>query len=148
MNHLLSYCHFGLLSELTMWGECDNRRPNIHHLSCNSSLSAQEGEVWANWKETWCFVHREVYIELVSRKFIRKILIPHEGKREKKKRKKKKANFTVVFIRCNANPDIMLLPWPVLTYFVHISHLKMPLGKFCLTTYSNWGRFKSMIFFE
>ncbi|XP_020415195.1 uncharacterized protein LOC18782225 isoform X2 [Prunus persica] len=23
-------------SEPTMWGECDNRRPNLHNLSCNS----------------------------------------------------------------------------------------------------------------
>lgn len=72
--------HFWLLSELTMWRECYNRRSNIYYLSCNSSLSAQEGEVWTKWKKTWCFVHRKVHLEFVSWKFVRKILIPLEGR--------------------------------------------------------------------
>lgn len=31
--------------ELAMWRECDNRRPYLYNLICNSSIPAPEGEI-------------------------------------------------------------------------------------------------------
>ena len=41
--NLLPIC---LSTELAVWGECDNRRPSLHNLSCNSSVSAAKRQVW------------------------------------------------------------------------------------------------------
>lgn len=63
------------VAELTMWRECNNRRPSLYYFSCNSSIPASKGQVWTKWEEAWCFVNREIHPEFVFRKFTRTILI-------------------------------------------------------------------------
>lgn len=75
-SHLLFVLYIvSCVSELAMWGECDNRRPSIYHCGCHLPIPASQGEVWVQWEEARCFVHRKIHLELVFRKFARTILI-------------------------------------------------------------------------
>ena len=65
---------FALSAELAMWGECDYWRPSLYNLSCNSPIPASKRQVWTQWEETWCFVHRQIYLKFISWKFTRTIL--------------------------------------------------------------------------
>lgn len=42
---LIAYFLLLAFAELAMWRECDNRRPYLHNLICNSSIPAPEGKI-------------------------------------------------------------------------------------------------------